>query len=72
LRDITPDDLCNQAEINHLRGAFIGHIFYPTSFDWGLCSRAQFVYNFSKRKHDLPGHAGAGGARSRAISCRIS
>ena len=29
LRDITPDNLRDQAEINHLRGAFIGHIFYP-------------------------------------------
>jgi hypothetical protein len=28
LRDITPDDLRNQAEINHLCGAVIGHIFY--------------------------------------------
>ena len=32
LRDITPDDLRDQAEINHLRGAFIGHIFYPNAF----------------------------------------
>jgi hypothetical protein len=31
LRDITPDDLRDQAETNHLPGAFIGHIFYPTS-----------------------------------------
>ena len=26
LRDITPDDLRDQAKINHLRGAFIGHL----------------------------------------------
>ena len=31
LRDITPDDLRNQAKINQLRGAFIGHIFYPNA-----------------------------------------
>jgi hypothetical protein len=31
LRDITPDDLRDQAEVNHLRGAFIGHIFYPNA-----------------------------------------
>ena len=31
LRDITPDDLRDQAKINHLRGAFIGHIFYPNT-----------------------------------------
>ena len=31
LRDITPDDLRDQAKINHLRGAFIGHIFYPNA-----------------------------------------
>jgi hypothetical protein len=31
LRDITPDDLRNQAEINDLRGAFIGHIFYSNA-----------------------------------------
>jgi hypothetical protein len=28
-RDITSDDFRNQAEIDHLRSAFIGHIFYP-------------------------------------------
>ena len=31
LRDITPDNLRDQAEINHLRGAFICHIFYPNA-----------------------------------------
>jgi hypothetical protein len=31
LRDITPDDLRDQAKINHLRGAFIGHIFCPNT-----------------------------------------
>jgi hypothetical protein len=44
LRDITPDDLGNQAEINHLRGAFLGHIFYPASFDWGyVVERSSFT-----------------------------
>ena len=31
LRDINPDDLRDQAKINHLRGSFIGHIFYPNT-----------------------------------------
>ena len=44
LRDITTDDLRNQAEINLSRGAFIGHIFYPKSFDWNVCGRARVVY----------------------------
>lgn len=29
LRDITSDDFRNQTEIDHLRGAIIGHVFYP-------------------------------------------
>jgi hypothetical protein len=50
LRDITPDDLCDQAEINHLRGVFIGHNLLPRRFDWGLSSRERFNPQFPKRK----------------------
>jgi hypothetical protein len=34
LRDITTDDLRNQARINLLRTAVIGHIFCPNAVDW--------------------------------------
>jgi hypothetical protein len=57
LRDITTDDLGNQAGINLLRAAVIGHIFCPNVVDWGLCSRAWFVYNFSGCKYFKQGRS---------------
>ena len=63
LRDITPDDLRDQAEINHLRGAIIGHIFYPNAFRLGSCSRELLVYNFRSLKYLPPS-----GAVGRAVA----
>jgi hypothetical protein len=51
LRDIATDNPRNQAEINRLRGACIGHISFTRCFDWSLCSRECFFYNFVKREY---------------------
>jgi len=45
------DDLRDQAGINLLRSAVVGHIFCPNVVDWGLCSRAWCVCNFGVRKY---------------------
>jgi hypothetical protein len=47
LRDITTDDLRNQARINLLRTAVIGHIFYPNAVDWVYVVERGFVCNFA-------------------------
>ena len=51
LRDITADDLGDQAGVDFLCTAVVGHIFCPNVVDWGLCSRAWFVCNFAVCKY---------------------
>jgi hypothetical protein len=46
LPDIITDDLGDQAGINLLRTAVIGHIFCPNVVDCGLCSRAWLRLQF--------------------------
>ena len=49
LRDITTDDLRDQAGIDFLCTAVIGHIFCPNVVDWDLCSRAWLRLQFPLR-----------------------
>jgi hypothetical protein len=51
LRDIAADNPRNQAEINRLHGAFIGHISFTRCFDWSLCGRERFFCDFSSTKY---------------------
>src|SRR5439155_17470221 len=65
LRDIATDNPRNQAEINRLRGACIGHISFTRCFDWSLCSRECFFYNFVKREYSDLSSANIQGFRAK-------